>query len=197
MYAADATWLWPALEAIAPSPAGERYLTDVIAAAVAHPAGAETYALRDAVEAQQVNTRVELARAERLLRDRIRHRLMLDGVTMADPPTTYVDAGGAHEYRLFYFDEPWRTHDGSLRWLAAHGARGAVVAEGRYGVRLGQTWHDAAADLRACISAAAAADPFLREHPPDLALTGGKFSSARVPADDPLPVSLAAAGARR
>ena len=68
-----------------------------------------------------------------------------------------------------------------------------VVAEGRYGVRLGQTWHDAAADLRACISAAAAADPFLREHPPDLALTGGKFSSARVPADDPLPVSLAAA----
>jgi acetylornithine deacetylase len=68
-----------------------------------------------------------------------------------------------------------------------------VVAEGRYGVKLGQTWRDAAADLRACIAAACEADPFLREHPPELALTGGKFSSARVPDDHPLPVSVAAA----
>jgi len=68
-----------------------------------------------------------------------------------------------------------------------------VVVEGRYGVKLGQTWRDAEADLRACISAACAGDPFLREHPVGLELTGGKFSSARVPADHPLPVSLAAA----
>ncbi|HVL54416.1 MAG TPA: M20/M25/M40 family metallo-hydrolase, partial [Vitreimonas sp.] len=40
-----------------------------------------------------------------------------------------------------------------------------VVAEGRYGVRLGQGWRDAEADLRACIEAACAADPFLRERP--------------------------------
>ena len=68
-----------------------------------------------------------------------------------------------------------------------------VVVEGRYGVKLGQTWRDAEADLRACIDAACAADPFLRDHPVGLELTGGKFSSARVPADHPLPVSLAAA----
>jgi len=68
-----------------------------------------------------------------------------------------------------------------------------VVAEGRYGVKLGQTWRDAEADLRACIAAACEADPFLRDHPVGLELTGGKFSSARVPADHPLPVSLAAA----
>jgi hypothetical protein len=42
--------------------------------------------------------------------------------------TSYVDASGAHPYRLFYFDEPWQDHDGSLQWLAAHGAAGAVVA---------------------------------------------------------------------
>ena len=40
-----------------------------------------------------------------------------------------------------------------------------VVVEGRYGVKLGQTWRDAEADLRACIDAACAADPFLRDHP--------------------------------
>jgi acetylornithine deacetylase len=67
-----------------------------------------------------------------------------------------------------------------------------VVAEGRYGVKLGQTWRDAEADLRACISAACGADPFLREHPVGLEITGGRFSSSRVPADHPLPVSLAA-----
>ncbi|HXI46936.1 MAG TPA: ArgE/DapE family deacylase, partial [Candidatus Acidoferrales bacterium] len=67
-----------------------------------------------------------------------------------------------------------------------------VVAEGRYGVRLGQSWRDAEVDLRRCIDAAAADDPFLRDHPPTLELTGGKFSSARVPADHPLPVGLAA-----
>jgi acetylornithine deacetylase len=67
-----------------------------------------------------------------------------------------------------------------------------VVAEGRYGVKLGQSWRDAEVDLRRCIDAAVAADPFLRDHPPALELTGGKFSSARVPADHPLPVGLAA-----
>jgi acetylornithine deacetylase len=68
-----------------------------------------------------------------------------------------------------------------------------VVAEGRYGVKLGQTWRDAEADLRVAIDAACAADPFLRDHPVGLEITGGRFSSSRVPADHPLPVSVAAA----
>jgi acetylornithine deacetylase len=66
-----------------------------------------------------------------------------------------------------------------------------VVAEGRYGVKLGQGWRDAELDLRRCIDRAAAADPFLRDNPPTLELTGGRFSSARIPADHPLPVGLA------
>ncbi|MFL5754998.1 MAG: ArgE/DapE family deacylase [Chloroflexota bacterium] len=70
-----------------------------------------------------------------------------------------------------------------------------VVVEGRYGVGLGQTWRDAERDLRACIEAAAAADQFLRDHPPTLAITGGRFSSARVPADHRVTTSLAAAAA--
>jgi acetylornithine deacetylase len=68
-----------------------------------------------------------------------------------------------------------------------------VVAEGRYGVKLGQTWRDAEADLRRCIEHACAADPFLRDHPVEVELTGGRFSSARVPTDHPLPVGLASA----
>jgi acetylornithine deacetylase len=66
-----------------------------------------------------------------------------------------------------------------------------VVADGRYGVRLGQTTGEAADELRACVADACAADPFLRDHPAIVEITGGRFGSARVPADHPLPVGLA------
>jgi acetylornithine deacetylase len=67
-----------------------------------------------------------------------------------------------------------------------------VVADGRYGVRLGQTPADAAADLRRAIDAANAGDPFLREHPATVEIVGGRFGSGRVPSDHPLPTGLAA-----
>jgi len=67
-----------------------------------------------------------------------------------------------------------------------------VIADGRYGVRLGQSAAQAEAELRACIAAACARDPFLREHPAGVEITGGRFGSARVPLDHPLAVGLAA-----
>lgn len=70
-----------------------------------------------------------------------------------------------------------------------------IEAEGRYGVKLGQTWRDAERDLRRCIDDANESDPFLRDHPATVELTGGRFSSSRVPADHPLPVGLAAVAA--
>lgn len=68
-----------------------------------------------------------------------------------------------------------------------------VVAEGRYGVRLGQTDADAEAELRACVATACAADEFLRDHPVEVEITGARFGSARVPKDHPLALGLAAA----
>jgi acetylornithine deacetylase len=66
-----------------------------------------------------------------------------------------------------------------------------IVADGRYGVRLGQSPADAADELRAAIAAAAASHPFLADHRPVMEIVGGRFGSARVPSDDPLPVGLA------
>ena len=66
-----------------------------------------------------------------------------------------------------------------------------VTADGRYGVRLGQTPADAEAELRATVAATCAADPFLRDHPATIQITGGRFGSARVASDHPLPVGLA------
>jgi len=66
-----------------------------------------------------------------------------------------------------------------------------LVAEGRYGVRAGQTAAAAEAELRAVIDAACARDPWLRDHPATLDVWGGRFSSCEVPADHPLAVGLA------
>jgi acetylornithine deacetylase len=67
-----------------------------------------------------------------------------------------------------------------------------LEVEGRYGVKLGQTWRDAERDLLRAIDDANESDPFLRQHPATVELTGGRFSSSRVPADHPLPVGLSA-----
>jgi acetylornithine deacetylase len=66
-----------------------------------------------------------------------------------------------------------------------------ITADGRYGVRLGQSPADAEAELRAVIAGACAADAFLRDHPATVEIIGGRFGSARVASDHPLPVSLA------
>jgi bifunctional UDP-N-acetylglucosamine pyrophosphorylase/glucosamine-1-phosphate N-acetyltransferase len=92
LYAIDGEWLWPALAALETGPQGERYLTDIVARAFEDGRAVETCQVGDVREVQQVNTRVELARAEALLRDRVRERLMLEGVTLLDPASTYIDA---------------------------------------------------------------------------------------------------------
>ena len=71
-----------------------------------------------------------------------------------------------------------------------------VVAYGRYGVRLGQSPADAETELRAAIADACQADEFLREHPATVEITGGRFGSARVASDHPLPAGLAAVAER-
>ncbi|HEX2754603.1 MAG TPA: ArgE/DapE family deacylase [Candidatus Limnocylindrales bacterium] len=66
-----------------------------------------------------------------------------------------------------------------------------VVVHGRYGVRLGQSPANAAADLRRAIDAANESDPFLSEHPATVEIVGGTFGSGRIPSEHPLPVGLA------
>jgi acetylornithine deacetylase len=66
-----------------------------------------------------------------------------------------------------------------------------VTVDGRYGVRLGQSAAGAEAELRSAVADACAADEFLRDHPATVEITGGRFGSARVASDHPLPVGLA------
>ena len=52
-----------------------------------------------------------------------------------------------------------------------------LVAEGRLGIALGEDPDAARAELEEAVATAAAADPFLREHRPTVAWTGGQFAS--------------------
>ena len=92
----EASWLWPHLQQLTPSPVkGEYYLTDLVALAVAERGSGAiaTVELADPDEALGVNDRVELADAERIMRRRIMLNLMRSGVTVTDPAHTYVDVG--------------------------------------------------------------------------------------------------------
>ena len=92
-YAVRAEWLWPHVARIVPAPGGERYRTQrpPLAGAEGNPAGAGDAA--EAAEVRGINDRVQLAEAEATVRDRIRRGHMLAGVTIVDPPSTFIDAG--------------------------------------------------------------------------------------------------------
>ncbi|OGO05582.1 MAG: UDP-N-acetylglucosamine diphosphorylase/glucosamine-1-phosphate N-acetyltransferase [Chloroflexi bacterium RBG_13_56_8] len=92
VYAFDTAWLWESLPKLSVTqPAGEYYLTDMVGLAVAQGQPLEALTIKDVAEVQGVNDRVQLARSERILRERILERLMLDGVTIVDPAATYVE----------------------------------------------------------------------------------------------------------
>src|SRR5205823_4782883 len=69
--------------------AGEFYLTDVFL----HLKPVNVVTLDDPDEAMGVKDRVRLARATDVLRRRLLQALMLGGVTIVDPNTTFIDAG--------------------------------------------------------------------------------------------------------
>lgn len=74
---------------------GEYYLVDVLPllAAAGHKIEAVTAGATDVGALVGVNDRIDLAAAEAVMRRRVLDRLMLDGVTIVDPETTFIDAG--------------------------------------------------------------------------------------------------------
>jgi bifunctional UDP-N-acetylglucosamine pyrophosphorylase / glucosamine-1-phosphate N-acetyltransferase len=90
VFRADA--LWPALDRLEPKNVqGELYLTDAIEIIAAGGGRVAAHVASDHRETDGVNTRVELAQAGAVLRDRINERHMLAGVTIVDPQTTWIE----------------------------------------------------------------------------------------------------------
>jgi len=70
---------------------GEYYLTDLVEIARKKGLRCSAHWVADAVEVMGINTRVDLAIANEVLRREKVRELMLSGVTVIDPKTTYVD----------------------------------------------------------------------------------------------------------
>ncbi|TDM07224.1 bifunctional UDP-N-acetylglucosamine diphosphorylase/glucosamine-1-phosphate N-acetyltransferase GlmU [Macrococcus lamae] len=71
---------------------GEYYLPDVIQLLQAEGEIVEAYITEDFDETLGVNDRVNLSKAERLMRQRINHHHMINGVTIIDPDATYIES---------------------------------------------------------------------------------------------------------
>ena len=85
--------LFPALSRLASANAqGEYYLTDIVSAYRGQGRPVLTLRVGDPAEVLGINTRVELAALDAVLRRRKNESLMLDGVTLEDPASTFIDA---------------------------------------------------------------------------------------------------------
>ena len=92
VYCFNGPWLQKSLTEVPRASSGEYYLTAL--ASMAAQNGEEVLAapFAWADEAMGVNDRQQLSAVEAVLRDRINSHWMLEGVTIVDPATTYIDA---------------------------------------------------------------------------------------------------------
>ncbi|MDP2830867.1 MAG: NTP transferase domain-containing protein [Candidatus Omnitrophota bacterium] len=71
----------------------EYYLTDIIEIFAKKNYLVDGLKIQDTGEALGINTRAELAKANCLMQKTINDKLMQDGVTIIDPPSTFIDFG--------------------------------------------------------------------------------------------------------
>jgi bifunctional UDP-N-acetylglucosamine pyrophosphorylase/glucosamine-1-phosphate N-acetyltransferase len=93
IYVVRADRLWPTLDRLEPQNAqGELYFTDAVRFLVEDGETVAAHIAPDHLEAEGVNTRVELAAAAAVLRARVNEQHMLGGVTILDPATAWIES---------------------------------------------------------------------------------------------------------
>lgn len=93
-YCFKSDWLWDALHRIEKNPKkGEYYLTDIVEIAVRDNLPVQAVIHDDFIETIGINSRIHLSEAEAALRMRINREHMLNGVSMMDPASTYIEMG--------------------------------------------------------------------------------------------------------
>src|SRR5262249_43658291 len=91
-YCFDSRLLWTFLSQVTRrNQQGEYYLTDVIEILSKGGHKVEAVTVEDPREGMGVNDRRQLAELAAVMRRRILERLMMEGVTVIDPASTYVD----------------------------------------------------------------------------------------------------------
>lgn len=92
VYCISSEWLMQVISRIHDSQSNEFHLNDLIEFAKADDLTVQDVQLINQEEALRIETRFHLAEAERIIRQRVLRNLMIAGVTIIDPNTTYIDA---------------------------------------------------------------------------------------------------------
>jgi acetylornithine deacetylase len=103
-------------------------------------------------------------------------------------------AGDPHSPLFSGYRLPWPIEVGIVRagdWASS--VPDTLVAEGRYGVAVGEDMAAARRAFEVAIARAAAGDPWLAAHPPDVEWWGGRFAPAVTADDDPIVTTLVGA----
>ncbi len=126
IYRVNARFLFAALKRFSRNNAqGEYYLTDLVAAARAEHRKVCAHLLEGeaAEELEGINDRIDLAKAEKRMQQRLKKALMRQGVTMIDPDRLYVEA------QVTAGSDCLLEPDVSLRGQT-HLGRGCVIGQG-------------------------------------------------------------------
>jgi bifunctional UDP-N-acetylglucosamine pyrophosphorylase/glucosamine-1-phosphate N-acetyltransferase len=112
----------------------ELYLTDVISLLNSSGSNAHAILSNDYTETLGINDRTQLAECAAIMRDRINNQHMLNGVTIIDPTTTWIDADVKIESDVVIYPGTSITGDSKVKSGAIIGPRttlnSCTVAEG-------------------------------------------------------------------
>ncbi|MBZ0166706.1 MAG: bifunctional UDP-N-acetylglucosamine diphosphorylase/glucosamine-1-phosphate N-acetyltransferase GlmU, partial [Candidatus Omnitrophica bacterium] len=93
IYCLDVKALFSALDKVKENKAKkEFYLTDIVEIFTQEGLAVETISTENFTETLGVNSRIDLAQSQEVIRRRILDKLMLSGVTVVDPASTHIDA---------------------------------------------------------------------------------------------------------
>jgi bifunctional UDP-N-acetylglucosamine pyrophosphorylase/glucosamine-1-phosphate N-acetyltransferase len=92
VYCFDVAWLRANIGLVKPSATGERHLPWLVRIAASQGESVGALTVDDADEVLGINNRLQLATVEAIARRRIRERWLLDGITMIDPTSVFIDA---------------------------------------------------------------------------------------------------------
>lgn len=138
-------------------------------------AGALTFSLTVAGRAAHGSTRLEGHSAVEAYLPIHQALLELERERNADAPALFLDT------RLPYPISVGKVTAGD--WASS--VPDLLIAEGRLGVRLGEDPQDARNALERAIAQAGERDPWLRDHPVEIAWPGGQFASGRIDESHP------------
>jgi acetylornithine deacetylase len=119
------------------------------------------------------------------------------GPAGADGPAVVVRGPIAGDPRAPLFSGfrlPWPIEVGTVRagdWASS--VPDTLVAEGRYGVAVGEDVVAARRAFEDAIASVCTADPWLARHPPEVEWWGGRFDPAATAADDPIVTAVSSA----